>query len=239
MKKPASFFPESLSTLRPMMGFGFRFDLRQQLNDLCYESENGSNALAANEPPKYIDSITLKEFDTDSHEYLKHFTDTLDKALSGEPNTDKEQFEVTRMMDNPYSTLIFFDDQEEERKVSLSLLHHAAMNDNCDAMNELSGFYAPKNNHHKYKIGAYSSTKTALRLLIKSSNLGSSEATNQLASIYDNESHIKEVEPNKEMAEALRELAAKQYTAELSNKAKLNKTKDEEKQASTLIKAKL
>lgn len=237
MKKPAPFFPESLHTLKATMGYSFQFDLRQQLLENYRDSVAEGNPSDVDEPPKYIDSITLKEFDTDSPDYLNHFTDTLKKALSGEPNTNQEMFEITRMMDNPYSLLVYFNDQTEEQKTALSLLHHAAIQDNCDSLNELASFYGPTKNHHKYKIGAYSNTKTALKLLIKASTLGSSEATKRLADIYDGSSHIKEVEPNQNKADELRELAAKQYGKEVSNKALLNKAIVVEKQAITHVKA--
>jgi len=237
MDKQKAFIPEALSTLRDMTGYSFIFNLRQQVNAI--NSESSGNASVTDTPPKHIDSITKKEYTLDSPDYLKHFIDTLDTALSGEANVGKEQFEVTRMLDNPYSGLEFFDDSIEEKKMALSLLHYAVTDDNCDAMNDLADFYAPPKGHHKYTKSAYTSTKTALRLLIKASNFGSSEATGKLAKIYDGSHHIKEVEVNQETAQALRELQAAQRSIEALNSGSLQSIKDDQKQIETYNKAKI
>lgn len=241
MEKPRNFIPEALSTLKGIMGYGFMFDLRQQLNDLQMENEisiNDPSSSLVDETPIHVDSITLNEYKVDSPAYLKHFTDTADKALSGEPNSSKAQYELTRMLDNPYSALIYFDDNTDEKAVSLSLLHYAAVDNNADAMNELANFYAPPQGHHKYTKNAFSSTKTALRLLIKASNFGSSQATGTLAQIYNDTHHIKEVEPSAEIAQALRELQAAQHSLESVKLNALKHEKVEQKKADTYIKAK-
>lgn len=241
MEKSKHFIPEALSTLKGIMGYGFMFDLRQQLFNLQMEKEisiNDSHASFVDETPIHVDSITLNEYPVDSVAYLKHFTDTAEKALSGEPNSGKAQFELTRMLDNPYSALIYFSDSTEEKAVSLSLLHYAAVDNNADAMNELASFYAPPQGHHKYTKNAFSSTKTALRLLIKASNFGSSQATGTLAQIYANTHHIKEVEPSAETAQALRDLQAAQHSLESVKLNALKHEKAEQKKVDTYNKAK-
>lgn len=237
MSKPIPFFAESLNTLKHMLGYGFMYDLRKQVRLRDFNLEEQGSASATDEPPKHIDSVTNQVFDSDSHKYLEHISKTVDKALSTGIDADKHQYELTRIIDNPYSLLVFFKDSTEEKNVLLSLLHHSASNGNTEAMNELVNFYAPPNDHHKYAESAYSNHKTALKLLTKSCNLGSSISAAQLAEIYEGKSHIQGLAPDKEMALAMRELED-----EWRLKAKTNKTiappDHNKKQVSTYLKAK-
>lgn len=226
MKKSIPFIPESIHTLKATMGYGFIFNLREQVNERYRALEYSEGSASVTDQVKYTDSITQTEYETDSPAYLKHFIRTLDKALSGEKNSDKEQYEASRILENPYSTLIFFDDQTEENDAYLSLLHHAAIGNNCDALNELSVFYAPPDNHHKYRVGVYSNSITATKLLFKASSLGSLDATQKLIAIYSGQSHIKAPKPCQDQLTTLKSTEAKQYIEKLSEKAIANKASD-------------
>lgn len=185
MNKPIPFFAESLNTLKHALGHDFMHGLNKQVAQHDFDSQGQGNASATDETPKYIDSITFQEIETDSHKYLKHISNTVDKALSTEPDANKYQYELTRIIDNPYSLLVLFEDSSEENKVALSLLHHASSNGNTDAMNELASFYAPPEHHYKYTENPHTNPQLALKLLTQSSNLGSADAAARLAEIHD------------------------------------------------------